>query len=69
MFQDPITLATLIYFDDEDLIVHSETRALPVSHAGRVIIPQELKEGRSILAVCDGEVNVLNKLGDRIVPK
>jgi hypothetical protein len=32
-----------------------------------VVIPQSFKEGKSIIAVCDGEIEILNKIGDRIL--
>lgn len=33
---------------------------------GRVIIPDDFKQGRNIIAVIDGPVNVLDRLGDRM---
>jgi len=66
MLQGPFNKATILFYEDMDLTLHHETHELPTSRTGRVIIPDNLKEGRSIIAVCDGEVNVLNKLGERI---
>jgi len=38
----------------------------PQNSSGRVIIPETFKEDKSIIAVCDGEITILNKVGDRI---
>ena len=61
-------LATLFFYKDSDITLHHETHTLVLSPAGRAIIPSHLKEGRSIIAVCEGEVEVLNKMGDRLLP-
>jgi len=42
-----------------------EVCTFPQNTNGRVIIPEPYKEGKSIVAVCDGEVDILNKIGDR----
>jgi len=43
-----------------------EVKTYPKSESGRVIIPQDFKEGKSIVAVCLGEISIINKLGERI---
>ena len=58
---------TVLYYDDEMLL---ELKSLVISncavgHGGRVIIPTEIKEGKLIIAVLQGEVTVLNTLGER----
>ena len=68
MLQDPVIKVTILFYEDKDLTLHHETHELPVSRSGRIIIPENLKEGRSIIAVCEGKVDILNKLGDRIMP-
>jgi uncharacterized protein (TIGR02922 family) len=42
-------------------------KTFPQNDEGRVIIPQSFKDEKSIIAVCDGEVEILNKVGDRIL--
>lgn len=68
MLDNPETLATLIFYEDDTLELKHETHPLKKGDNGRLIIPDELKLGRSIIAVCDGEVDILNSIGDRIVP-
>ncbi len=68
MLHDPVTQATLIFFEDDALDLRHETHNFNRSESGRLIIPPELKKGRSIIAVCDGEVDILNSIGDRITP-
>lgn len=58
---------TIIYYKDEGLELHHKVKAFSQNEDGRVIIPQSFKEGKSIIAVCDGEVEILNKVGDRIL--
>jgi hypothetical protein len=32
-----------------------------------MIIPDNFKFGKTIVAVCDGNINVINSIGDRLV--
>ncbi|GAB2991594.1 TIGR02922 family protein [Psychrosphaera aestuarii] len=68
MLHDPVTQATLIFFEDGALDLRHETHNFSKNQNGRIVIPEELKQGRSIIAVCDGQVDILNSIGDRIVP-
>jgi|TARA_R110001583_G_scaffold10782_11_gene49604 uncharacterized protein (TIGR02922 family) len=58
---------TIIYYSDEGLELHHKVEIFEQNNDGRVIIPQAFKQGKSIIAVCDGDVEILNKLGDRIL--
>ncbi len=58
---------TIIYYCDDGLELHHKVRTIEQNEDGRVVIPQEFKDGKSIIAVCDGEVQILNKVGDRIL--
>jgi uncharacterized protein (TIGR02922 family) len=58
---------TIIYYCDDGLELHHQVKTFEQNEDGRVIIPQEFKDGKSIIAVCDGEVVILNKIGDRIL--
>jgi len=58
---------TIIYYHDDGLELHHKVKTFPQNEEGRVIIPQAFKDERSIIAVCDGEVEILNKVGDRIL--
>lgn len=56
---------TIIYYSDLSLELKYESVCFPQNENGRVVISEEFKKGKSIIAVCDGEVNILNKTGDR----
>jgi len=58
---------TIIYYNDNELELHHEVKSFIQNEHGRVIIPAEFKEGKSIIAVCAGEIEILNKIGDRIL--
>ncbi|WP_206484405.1 TIGR02922 family protein [Thalassotalea sp. G2M2-11] len=57
---------TIIYYSDISLELLHEVKFCRQNANGRVIIPEEFKRDKSIIAVCDGKVNILNKFGDRI---
>lgn len=58
---------TIIYYSDDGLELHHKVKTFEQNDDGRVVIPQEFKVGKSIIAVCDGEIEILNKIGDRIL--
>jgi uncharacterized protein (TIGR02922 family) len=58
---------TIIYYQDDGLELHHKVKTFAQNDEGRVIIPQSFKDEKSIIAVCDGEVEILNKVGDRIL--
>ncbi len=62
-----LTQVTILYYEDDSLIMKHEVRCYPKNTAGRVVIPSDFKEGKNILAVCLGEITIINKFGDRIV--
>ena len=62
-----LTQVTIIYYHDESLELLHEVQSLPKNEQGRVVIPDVFKEGKSIIAVCQGEIKILNKVGDRIM--
>jgi uncharacterized protein (TIGR02922 family) len=58
---------TIIYYCDDGLELHHKVKNFEQNEEGRVVIPQAFKEGKSIIAVCDGEIEILNRVGDRIL--
>lgn len=58
---------TIIYYRDDGLELHHKVKVFEQNEEGRVIIPPAFKDGKSIIAVCDGEIEILNKIGDRIL--
>jgi uncharacterized protein (TIGR02922 family) len=65
MSDNLLRLVTIIYYSDISLELMYEVCTFSQNANGRVIIPGSFKEGKSIVAVCDGEVDILNKIGDR----
>ncbi|MFT5757461.1 MAG: hypothetical protein ACI9LM_002195 [Alteromonadaceae bacterium] len=59
---------TVIYYREGSLELVHEILDFDENTNGRVIIPESYKEHKSIIAVCNGEVDILNKMGDRILP-
>jgi len=58
---------TIIYYCDNSLELHHQVETFPQNEHGRVVIPDSFKDDKSIIAVCDGEIEILNKVGDRIL--
>ena len=65
--QQNLTQVTIIYYHDESLELLHEVNFFPKNQHGRVVIPEVFKEGKSIIAVCQGEIQIINKVGDRIL--
>jgi uncharacterized protein (TIGR02922 family) len=59
-------LITIIFYSDISLELMHEVHSFPKHKSGRVIIPDSFKVDKSIIAVCDGEITILNKVGDRV---
>lgn len=57
----------LLYYNENCLELKHEIKNYPQNESGRVIIPPEFKKDKSIVAVCLGEVTIINKIGDRIM--
>jgi len=57
---------TIIYYCDNSLELMHHVGVFPQNATGRVIISDEFKDEKSIIAVCEGEITILNKMGDRI---
>jgi uncharacterized protein (TIGR02922 family) len=58
---------TVIYCSDGELELFRETRHFSLNVYGDMIIPEKYKRGKTIVAVCEGEVEILNSVGDRLV--
>lgn len=57
---------TIIYYGEDSLELLHSVEQLPLLESGRVKIPDSFKMGKSIIAVCNGRIDILNKFGDRI---
>ena len=58
---------TIIYYQEDSLELMHDVAQFTQNENGRVIIPRLFKEGKSIIAVCEGEITILNKIGDRVI--
>ncbi len=61
-------IITVIYYSDTSLELEAQCQTFDISKNGRVVIPASFKQGKSIIAVCEGNINILNKMGDRVTP-
>lgn len=59
---------TIIYYCDSSLELKHQICSFVKSENGRVVIPEDFRKNKSIVAVCRGEVEILNKVGERILP-
>ena len=58
---------TVIYCSDGELELFRKTQSFNLNAYGDMIIPQDFKKGKTIVAVCDGEIEIINSIGDRLV--
>jgi len=65
--KDELTTVTVIYYHEDSLVLQHQVQQCHKNGAGRVIISPEFKEEKSIIAVCLGEITIINKIGDRIL--
>lgn len=57
---------TIIYYGEESLELQHSVETFPQLQSGRVVIPENYKVDKSIIAVCEGHITILNKFGERI---
>jgi len=57
---------TIIFYGKQSLELKYIVERFPQLKNGRVIIPEKYKQDKSIIAVCEGHVNILNYFGERI---
>jgi uncharacterized protein (TIGR02922 family) len=57
---------TIIFYGKHSLELKYTVECFPQLKNGRVIIPERYKQDKSIIAVCEGHVNILNSFGERI---
>ena len=62
-----LTTVTIIDYHEDSLELKHEIKRYQKNASGRVIIPLAFKAGKSIVAVCLGEITIINKIGDRII--
>lgn len=62
-----LTTASIIYYNEDSLELRHLVKRYPKNESGRVVIPPEFKEDKSIVVVCLDEIIIANKVGDRIM--
>ncbi|RKF21559.1 DUF2375 domain-containing protein [Alginatibacterium sediminis] len=50
---------------DNSLELFHKVLELEQKPNGRVVVPESFKRDKSIIAICDGKVEILNRIGDR----
>ncbi|WP_019026342.1 TIGR02922 family protein [Colwellia piezophila] len=58
---------TVIYCCDNDIAMYTKTQTFKLNAYGDMIIPQDFKRGKTIVALCEGEINFINTVGDKLV--
>ena len=66
-YQQETELITIIYYCDSSLELKHQVMVAQKNESGRVVIPDSFKENKSVIAVCHGDIKILNKMGDRII--
>lgn len=61
-------VVTVFYYDNRSLVLKHRVMHYPYTANGKVMIPTAFKKFRAILAVFEGDLTVLNKVGERILP-
>jgi len=67
MDQDDLITVTIIYYNENCIELRHAVKSYPKNESGRVIIDANFKIDKSIVAVCLGEITILNKVGDRVI--
>ncbi len=67
MKEQDFSQVTIIYYHEHSLELLHLVSYFPKNQNGRVILSNVFREGKSIIAVCEGEINIINKIGDRIL--
>lgn len=58
---------TVIYCCDHDLALYNQTQSFCLNEYGDMIIPRDFRRGKTIVAVCEGEIDIINSVGDKLV--
>ena len=58
---------TVIYCCDNKLELYRETMDVNDNSYGDMVIPKDFRAGKTIVAVCEGEINILNSVDNKLV--
>ncbi len=65
MINIKLQTVTILYYCESSLVMKHQICQFMRNKDGRVRIPASFKLGKSIIAVCEGAINVLNVIGER----
>ncbi|MFQ3264176.1 MAG: hypothetical protein ACI9U5_000038 [Colwellia sp.] len=58
---------TVIYCCDDDLAMYRKTENFNLNAYGDMVIPHDFERGKIIVAVCDGDIDITNSVGDKLL--
>ena len=58
---------TVIYCCDNELELFKETMDINDNSYDGIVIPKDFRSGKTIVAVCEGEINILNSIDNKLV--
>jgi len=67
MKEQDLSQVTIIYYHEHSLELLHLVSYFPTNKNGRVILSEAFRKGKSIIAICEGKINIMNKIGDRIL--
>ncbi len=59
-------IVTVIYCCDGELEIYRKTHSFNINSSGDMVIPESFKEGKTIVALCAGEVDIINSIGNKL---
>ncbi len=64
---EAIRKVTVIYCCDDDLSLYKKTENFNLNSCGKMIIPHHFKSGKTIVALCEGDIDIINSEGNKLV--
>ncbi|HCM47101.1 MAG TPA: TIGR02922 family protein [Colwellia sp.] len=58
---------TVIYCCDDDLSIYKKTQSFNLNAYGDMVIPHDFKRRKTIVAVCDGDIDITNSVDDKLL--
>jgi uncharacterized protein (TIGR02922 family) len=67
MKEQELSQVTIIYYLEHSLELLHLVSYFPKNQNGRVILSDAFRDGKAIIAICEGRIKIMNKIGDRIL--
>jgi len=58
---------TVIYCCDNKLELYKETMDVNDTAYGDMVISNDFRSGKTIVAVCEGEINIINSINNKLI--